>query len=139
MLTYLSLQLPIYLSICLDINLSIYLSIYLFIYLSIYLFIYLSIYLFIYISIYLFIYLSIYLLTLRSGRRGGSWLFYFLVSVWNNQKTEIDIFVIRNLWNKSLNPGFKYKITFWICVLLLWFHKGYCVKKLVWNVRIKDF
>ena len=32
---------------------------------------------------------------------------------------------------------FEYKITFWICVLVLWIHKGYCVvKKLVWNVGI---
>jgi hypothetical protein len=29
-------------------------------------------------------------------------------------------------------------LTFWICVLVLWIHKGYCVeKKLVWNVRSK--
>ena len=40
------------------------------------------------------------------------------------------------LWS----PVFEYKITFWICVLVLWIHKGYCVvKKLVWNVRIKSF
>ena len=41
-----------------------------------------------------------------------------------------------NIWNRF----FLYKITFWICVLVLWIHKGYCVvKKLVWNVRIKAF
>ena len=35
---------------------------------------------------------------------------------------------------------FEYIITFWICVLVLWIHKGYCVvKKLVWNVCIKAF
>ena len=46
----------------------------------------------------------------------------------------------RNLWNESLKPALEYQITFWICVLVLWIHKGYwVVKKLVWNVRIKDF
>ena len=36
--------------------------------------------------------------------------------------------------------GFEYKITFWICELVLWIHKGYCVvKNIVWNVRIKSF
>ena len=35
---------------------------------------------------------------------------------------------------------FEYKIIFWICVLVLWIHLGYCiVKKLLWNVRIKAF
>ena len=46
----------------------------------------------------------------------------------------------RNLLNECLKPGFEYKITFWICILGLWIHKGYyVVKKLVWNVRIKAF
>ena len=32
------------------------------------------------------------------------------------------------------------QITFWICVLAVWINKGYfAIKKLVWNVRIKDF
>ena len=48
------------------------------------------------------------------------------------------------LYQKSLKRTFKlvfeYKITFWICVLVLWIHKGYCVvKKLMWNLRIKAF
>ena len=44
----------------------------------------------------------------------------------------------RNLRNSSFKPVFEYKITFWICVLMLGIHKGYCVvKTLVWNVRIK--
>ena len=39
-----------------------------------------------------------------------------------------------------LKPVFRYNITFWICVLVLWINKGYCVvKKLVWIVRIKTF
>ena len=46
----------------------------------------------------------------------------------------------KNLKNERLKLVFKYKITFWICVLLLWIHKGYwIVKKLVWNVRTKVF
>ena len=46
----------------------------------------------------------------------------------------------RNLLNVRLKLVFKYKITFWICVLAVWIHKGYCVvKKMVWNVRIKAF
>ena len=52
-----------------------------------------------------------------------------------------DLFLLnRNLWNECLKPVFEYKISFWICVLVLWIHKGYCVvKKLVWDVRIKAF
>ena len=35
---------------------------------------------------------------------------------------------------------FYYKITFWICVSVLWLHKGYYVViKLVWNLCIKAF
>ena len=42
--------------------------------------------------------------------------------------------------NKRLKPGFKYKIIVWIFVLVLLIHKGYfVVKKIVWNVGIKDF
>ena len=38
-----------------------------------------------------------------------------------------------NVWN-----WFKAQIRLGICVLKLWFHKGYLlVKKLVWNVRFK--
>ena len=38
---------------------------------------------------------------------------------------------------RTLKPVFEHKITFWIFVLRLLIHKGYClVKKLVWNVRI---
>ena len=48
-------------------------------------------------------------------------------------KSESDLF----LYQKSLKPV---KITFWICVLVLWIRKEYClVKKLVWNFRIKQF
>jgi hypothetical protein len=46
----------------------------------------------------------------------------------------------KSFYNERLKPVFEYKITFWICVLVLWMHKGYCVvKELVWNVRIKAF
>ena len=35
---------------------------------------------------------------------------------------------------------FEYKITSWICVLVLLIHKGYLVvKKMMWNVCIKAF
>ena len=33
------------------------------------------------------------------------------------------------LKNERLKPGFKYKITLWICVLMSWIHKGYFVVK----------
>jgi hypothetical protein len=36
--------------------------------------------------------------------------------------------------------GFWVQNHLWICVLVLWIHKGYfIVKKRVWKVRIKDF
>ena len=34
-----------------------------------------------------------------------------------------------NLQNECLKPVFEYKITCWICTLVLWIHKGYCVVK----------
>ena len=41
---------------------------------------------------------------------------------------------------QRLEPVFEYKITIWICVLVMLIHKGYfVVKKMVWNVRIKAF
>ena len=44
----------------------------------------------------------------------------------------------RNLKNERPKSVFEYILTFWICVLVLWIHKGYFVlKKLVWNVFIK--
>ena len=47
---------------------------------------------------------------------------------------------IIKLCNQCLKPVFEFKIIFWICVLVLWIYKGYCVvKKLVWNVCIKAF
>ena len=46
----------------------------------------------------------------------------------------------RKLWNERLKLVFEYKITYWICVLVLSIYKSYfVVKKLVWNVRIKAF
>ena len=49
-------------------------------------------------------------------------------------KSESDLF----LYTKNLKPIFEYKIFFWICVLVLWILKGYCVvKKLEWSVRNK--
>ena len=52
-------------------------------------------------------------------------------------KSGSDLFLYTRNRLKSV---FEYKITFWICVLVLWIHKGYCVvKKLVWNVPIKAF
>ena len=43
-------------------------------------------------------------------------------------------------WLNSSKPVFDYKITFWICVFVMWIHKGYfVVKKLVWNICIKVF
>ena len=42
------------------------------------------------------------------------------------------------VYQKSLKQ--KFKTGFWVYVLVLWIHKGYCVvKKLVWNVCIKAF
>ena len=44
--------------------------------------------------------------------------------------------------HKSLKWMFKtsYKITVWICGLMLWIQKSFfVVKMLVWNIRIKDF
>ena len=42
-----------------------------------------------------------------------------------------------NLQNERLKPVLEYKIVFWICVLVLWIHKGYCeVKKLVYQVFV---
>ena len=82
---------------------------------------------------------------------------YEFLSLWNrvhdfscrddrciNAKTYIydsDLYLnTRNLKNERLKPIFEYKITFWICNLVLWIHKSYCVlKKLVWNVCIKAF
>ena len=50
------------------------------------------------------------------------------------------IFAYLKSLNRTFKTGFWAQITFWICVLVLWIHKGYCVvKKLVWNVRIKAF
>ena len=50
------------------------------------------------------------------------------------------IFVNHKSLKCTLKPVFQYKINFWICVLVLLIHKGYCVfKKLVWNNRIKAF
>ena len=56
-------------------------------------------------------------------------------------KSELVLFLYtRNLLNKWLNPVFEYKSTIWICVIMVWIHKGYCVvKKLLWNIRIKSF
>ena len=49
------------------------------------------------------------------------------------------IFVYQKSLKRTLKLVFEYKITFWICVLVMWIHWGYCVvKKLVWNVRIKS-
>ena len=43
-------------------------------------------------------------------------------------------------WIRHTKPNFGYKITFWICVLVLLIHKGnFIVKELVWNVCIKAF
>ena len=39
-----------------------------------------------------------------------------------------------------MNSSYQIWVGFWICVLVLLFHKGYyVVKKLVWNVCIKAF
>ena len=39
-----------------------------------------------------------------------------------------------------MKPVFEFKITFWICVLMLWIHKGYyAIKKLLWNDRFKAY
>ena len=56
-------------------------------------------------------------------------------------KSESDLFCIPEIFkNERLKSVFEYKMTFWICVLVLWIHKGYfVVKNLVWNVRIKGF
>ena len=57
-------------------------------------------------------------------------------------KSESDLFLYtRNLQNGRWKLVFEYKIiTFLICVLAVWNHKGYCVvKKLVWNVHNKAF
>ena len=57
---------------------------------------------------------------------------------WSIFKNECFRFIF--VHQKSLKPVFEYKIIFWICVLVLWIHRGFCeVKKLVWNVRIKAF
>ena len=72
---------------------------------------------------------------------------FFEISTLDPQKEMLiyifdsDLFLYAiNLLNERLKPVFEYKITFWICVLLLWILKGYyVVKMLVWNVRIKAF
>ena len=59
--------------------------------------------------------------------------------VWRMQLIWVGFtFVYQKSLKQTLNPVCEYKITYWICVLVLWIHKG-CnvVKKLVWNVRIK--
>ena len=44
------------------------------------------------------------------------------------------IFVYQKSLKRTFKPGFKYKIPFWICVLVLWIHNCYfVVKKLVWH------
>ena len=54
--------------------------------------------------------------------------------------TQIYFLCVKNLKNECLKPIFSYKITFWICVLVLWIHICFCVfKKLVWNFRFKAF
>ena len=50
------------------------------------------------------------------------------------------MFVYQKSLKQTFKTGFEYKITFWICGLVLGIHKGYyVVKKLVWNVPIKAF
>ena len=55
-------------------------------------------------------------------------------------KSKSNFFVYQKSLKRTFNPGFVYKIALWICVLVLWIHKSYCVdKKLVWKVRSKAF
>ena len=60
---------------------------------------------------------------------------------WKPQEIYIfdsDLFFIKKSLYYPLNPVFKYIITFCICVLVMWIHKGYCVvKKLEWNVILR--
>ena len=50
------------------------------------------------------------------------------------------IFVYQKSLKQTLKSVFENKIIFWICVLVLWIPKGYCVvKKLGCNGRIKAF
>ena len=40
------------------------------------------------------------------------------------------IFVyLLEIFKTNVKPGFEYKITFWICILAVWIHRGYCVVK----------
>ena len=73
-----------------------------------------------------------------------------IILSWNlkirNKKIDWNIYIFDSnlFWQMQLMKLLKvknsWKITFLICVLVLWIHKGYClVKELVWNVRIKGF
>ena len=59
-----------------------------------------------------------------------------MVNNWiSHTKSEASLF----LYKKNLfKPVFEYKIIFWICVIVLWIHKGcFVAKKLEWNVVLK--
>ena len=62
-----------------------------------------------------------------------------LINWIQNTKSESDLFLYtKYLWSKHLKPVLENQIVFWVCVLVLWIQKDYCViKKLVWNVHIK--
>ena len=50
------------------------------------------------------------------------------------------IFVYQKSLKRTFKISFWVQNHLWICVRVLWIHKGYCVvKKQVWNVRIKAF
>ena len=59
---------------------------------------------------------------------------------WLNLSYQIQvgfIFVYQKSLKWTFKLVFEYKITYLICVLVLWIHKDYCVvKKLLWNVCI---
>ena len=44
------------------------------------------------------------------------------------------ILVYQKSLKRTFNLGFEHKITLWICVLMLWIHKGIVVKKLVYVI-----
>ena len=68
------------------------------------------------------------ILTFNAYYLNSSYLFQIYICIPEIFKTNIS------------KPVFDYKITFWICFIVLSNHKGYfVVKKLVWKVRIKAF
>ena len=70
--------------------------------------------------------------------KGISNLKYLLIEFILQNLSKIYFYTCQKTLKRRFKTVFKYKITFWICVLVLWIHKC-IIKKMVWNVSIKAF